>query len=260
MGIDINKVYNIDCIEYMKTLPDESVDLIIADPPYYRIYGEFDFIWDNVEDYIEWCKKWTLECERILKPTGSLYIWGAMGYNNGFPLVKIIDYLEVNTNLKVVNWITQRNCRGRGMIKGYMKAREELVFMTKSKKYTWNNAYTSERSNRRDLGANGKPRSNKFKRCSDVWIDITEASQSSKQRFKLENGESFPTVKAQDLCNRIIMSSSNENDLVYIPFAGSGSEIVSCIKNNRNYIATEVNSRYIEEVINKRLDKAINSK
>lgn len=252
--MDLNKIYNMDCIEYMRTLPDECVDLIIADPPYYKIYGDFDFIWDNVEDYLDWCKEWSLECERILKPTGSLYIWGAIGYNIGFPLFKLIDFLETNTKLKTINWITQRNTRGRGTVRGYMKAREELVFMTKSKNYTWNNAYTNEKSNRKDLGANGKPRINEFKRCSDVWIDITEASQSSKQRFKLSDGTNFPTVKALALCDRIIQSSSNENDLVYIPFAGSGSEIISCINNNRNYIATEINKKYIDEVIIPRIN------
>ena len=253
--MELNKVYNMDCIEYMKTLPNECVDLIIADPPYFKIHGDFDFIWDNVEDYIKWCRECLLECERILKPTGSLYVWGVIGYGNGFPLMKLIDYLEKNTDLKVINWITQRNVRGRGTTKGYMRAREELVFMAKSKKYTWNNAYTNERSNRKDMGANGKPRTNEFKRCSDVWVDITEASQSSKQRFKLSNGTNFPTVKSLALCDRIINSSSNEGDLIYIPFAGSGSEIVSCINNNRNYIATELNKDYIEDIIKPRIDK-----
>ena len=251
----LNEIYNMDCIEYMKTLPNECIDLIIADPPYYKIYGEFDFIWSDVKEYIEWCKQWTLECNRILKNSGSFYMYGAMGYNNGFPLVKVIDYLVENTNLKVINWITQRNSRGRGTTKGYMKAREELVYMTKSKQYTWNVAYTQEKTKRKDLGFNGKPRKNKFKRCSDVWIDIAEASQSSKQRFKLSNGHSFPTVKALKLCDRIINASSNEGDLVYIPFAGSGSEIVSCINNNRNYIATEISKQYIDEIIIPRIKR-----
>ena len=81
----------------------------------------------------------------------------------------------------------------------------------------------------------------------------SRSKSSSKQRFKLSNGESFPTVKAQGLCDRIIKSSSKEGDLVYIPFAGSGSEIVSCINNNRNYIATELNNDYIEEIIKPRI-------
>ncbi|EGT3620720.1 site-specific DNA-methyltransferase [Clostridium perfringens] len=62
------------------------------------------------------------------------------------------------------------------------------------------------------------------------------------------------TQKPEDITDRIINASSNEEQLVYIPFAGSGSEIVSCIKNNRNYIATETNKEYINEIINKRIE------
>ena len=62
------------------------------------------------------------------------------------------------------------------------------------------------------------------------------------------------TQKPQDITDRIIKASSNENDLIYIPFAGSGSEIVSCINNNRNYIATELNRQYIDEIIIPRIE------
>ena len=75
--------------------------------------------------------------------------------------------------------------------------------------------------------------------------------------FKLKDGTSFPTVKSLKLCNRIIKSSSNERDLVYIPFAGSGSEIISCINNNRNYLATEINKKYIDEIIIPRIENNI---
>ena len=238
----------------MKTLPDNCIDLIIADPPYYKICGEFDFIWKTQKEYLEWCKQWILECKRILKSTGSFYLWGAIGYNNGYSLFKLADWIENNKLFMVINWITQRNTRGRGAKKGYMTAREELIYMVKSKDYILNTVYTEEKSNRKDLGADGKPRKNKFKRCTDVWIDIAEASQSSKERFKLKDGTSFPTVKAQKLCDRIINASSNENDLVYIPFAGSGSEIVSCINNNRNYITTEINKEYIDDIIIPRIN------
>lgn len=253
--MDNNKIIHEDCIAYMKTLPDKCIDLIIADPPYFQICGEFDYIWKNVDEYIAWCKIWIEEACRVLKDNGSFYLWGGIGYNKGYPLFKLTDWIETVDIFKVRNWITQRNTRGFGSAKGYMKAREELIFMTKSDEYTWNSAYTEEKSNRKDLGANGKPRKNEFKRCSDVWIDIAEASQSSKERFKLNNGESFPTVKAQKLCDRIIRASSNEGDLVYIPFAGSGSEIISCIRNNRNWIATEINENYINEIIYPRINE-----
>lgn len=66
----------------------------------------------------------------------------------------------------------------------------------------------------------------------------------------MDNSKNFPTVKAQKLCDRIIRASSNENDLVYIPFVKSDSEIVSCINNKRNYIGSEINNDYY------RIDKA----
>lgn len=254
--IELNKIYNEDCLEFMKKLPDEYIDLIVADPPYFEIYGEFDFKWENINEYIRWCKYWILECQRILKSSGSFYLWGAIGYNKGYPLFKLANWIENNNLFKVINWITQRNTRGRGTVKGYIRAREELLFMVKSNNYTWNTSYTEEKSNRKDLGANGKPRKNEFKRVTDVWVDITEANQSSKERFKLSNGLNFPTVKAQKLCNRIINASSNENDLIYIPFAGSGSEIESCLKNNRKWLATEINQQYITEIIEPRLQKS----
>ncbi|HBX47653.1 MAG TPA: hypothetical protein DEF85_02035 [Clostridiaceae bacterium] len=255
----LNKIYNIDCIELMKELPNKCVDLIIADPPYYKICGEFDYQWKTVEEYIEWCKEWILGCKRILKSNGTFYMWGKIGFGKGFPLFKLVDWIENNKLFTTINWITQRNTRGRGNKKGFMEAREELIYMVKNKNdYIWNSSYTKEKSERKDLGADGKPRKNKYKRCTDVWIDIAEASQSNKERFKSKDGTSFPTVKAQKLCNRIIKASSNENDIVYIPFAGSGSEIVSCINNNRNYIATELNKEYIEGIIKPRINKYIN--
>lgn len=238
----------------MHSLPNSCIDLIIADPPYFEIYGEFDYKWGCIDEYISWCKTWLSETNRILKNTGSLYMWGKLGYGKGFALMKIADWIENENLFTIINWITQRNTRGRGMKKGFIEAREELLFMVKSKNYIWNNSYTSIPNNKKDLGANGKPRKNPFKRCTDVWIDISEASQSSKQRFKDRTGEPFPTVKSTKLCERIINASSNPGDTIYIPFAGSGSEIVSCIHLHRNWIATEINKIYIEDIIIPRIN------
>ena len=74
--VELNKVYNMDCIEYMKTLPDESVDLIIADPPANKIVKDkWDNQWENEDDYVEWALNVIIECERILKKTGTLYLY-----------------------------------------------------------------------------------------------------------------------------------------------------------------------------------------
>lgn len=146
--------------------------------------------------------------------------------------------IEDNNILIRKNWITQRNSRGYGTKKNYMSAREDFLFLTKSENYTFNIPYSNDKSLRKDLGSNGKPRKNEFKRISNVWFDITEASQSSKERCE------HPTVKAQALCDRIIKTHSNENDIVLIPFVGSGSEVISAINNNRNYIGSELDKKY----------------
>lgn len=249
----MSKLLNIDCLKYLETEKDEIFDLVIADPPYFEIYGDFDFVWESSEDYINWCKKWLLECHRVLKANGSLYLWGKIGFNKGYPLFKLADWVESNKLFVVRNWITQRNSRGRGNKKGFMEAREELIFMTKGKDYIWNNSYTEEKSNRKDMGFDGKPRKNEYKRCSDVWIDIAEASQSSKERFCLPDGKAFPTVKSIKLCERIILASTTEGSKVFIPFGGSGSEALACQKHNRSYVLTELNSDYFEFVIKPRL-------
>ena len=72
-----NRVYHADCMEVLRELPDRSVDLVIADPPYYRMKGEFDFVFQTVSEYLEWCRAWAGECYRILKPTGRFTVGGA---------------------------------------------------------------------------------------------------------------------------------------------------------------------------------------
>lgn len=244
-----NKVINCDCLDFLKRCDNEIFDLIIADPPYFSINGEFDFVWKSIDEYLEWCKKWILECQRVIKPTGSFYLWGKIGFNKGYALFKLADWIENNKLFIVRNWITQRNTRGRGTKRGFIEAREELLFMTKSNNYTWNPIYTGEPSRLFALGqkgANGKPRKNSFKRCTDVWIDISEASQNKLERF------GFPTTKALKLCERIINASSNCGDKVFIPFGGSGSEAVAAEKLKRDWILTEISSDYIE-IITRRL-------
>lgn len=225
------------CEEYMKDVKEETFDLIIADPPYYRIHGDFDFQWKTRSDYQIWIMDCLREFRRILKPTGTVMLWGGLGKSE-IMIARIAVQIEDENLFLRQNWITQRNTRGIGTKRNYMSAREDLLFLTKSDQYTFNVPYTEERSLRKDLGANGKPRKNIFKRVSNVWYDIAEASQSSKERC------AHPTVKALKLCDRIIQTHSNEGDLIYVPFAGSGSELISAFLNNRNAYGSEVSETY----------------
>lgn len=231
------QIFNQNAIAFMQTLEGECVDLIIADPPYFRIKGDFDFVWANEIDYITWSRKWLLEAKRILKNNGTLILWGGVG-PKPLTFARLAIMIEDEQIFTIRNWITQRNTRGIGSSKNYMSAREDFLFLTKSQNYTFNVPYSIEKSIRKDLGANGKPRKNTHKRISNVWYDITEASQSSIERC------AHPTIKAQKLCDRIIQTHSNIGDLIFVPFVGSGSEIISALNNNRQVFGCEINKEY----------------
>lgn len=242
MELNLNKIINQDCITYMRELPNECIDLIIADPPYFKmVKDDWDNQWKTEKEFYNWCKEWILECKRILKLSGSLYIYG------GSPYIFEICNIARDINLQFNNAIVWYFGTGMGGTKKYRIEHENLLFFTKGNKYTYNAdnirvPYESEKA------GGGRTHNPLGKTCGTVWR-ISRVQRNAKEF----TGHS--TQKPLEICNRIIKASSNENDVIYIPFAGSGSEIESCIKNNRNYIATETDSTYIEDIINVRINK-----
>jgi len=239
-NLPLNKIYNEDCIEFMKRLPNDCIDLIIADPPYYKIVkDDWDNQWNTEENYLEWCKIWTKECYRILKTGGQFYVWGAVGKNREHPFIKYMLNVENKTDFVFLNWITMRNFRVFGNTRHFPFARQELLVYSKGKHKTYNKQYSD---------FEGLNRLGNSKLITNVWIDCKDVCLYNK-------GNTHKAEKPYESEERIILSSSNENDLIYIPFAGSGSEIEGCIKNNRNYIATEINKEYINDIIMPRINK-----
>lgn len=226
----------------MKQLPEEYVNLIIADPPYYKIVkNDWDNQWKNKNDYINWCLEWTKECYRILKTGSLLYVWGGIGKNKEHPFIEYLLKVEQETDLTFLNWITMKNFRVFGNARHFPFARQELLVFSKGKHKTYNKQYSNfEGTNRL-----GDP-----KLISNIWVDCKDVSLFNKK-------DAHPTEKPELAEERIILSSSNEGDLIYIPFAGSDADIKPCIQNNRNWIATEINSQYINEIIKPRIKNII---
>ena len=106
------QLINGDCLEEMKSIPDVSVDLVLADPPYNIGKAE----WDNVDNYIEWCGKWFLECQRVLKSKGSFYFF----HNDFLQVVDLQKWISLNTDFifkQLIIW----NKRYEGCnLKGYL--------------------------------------------------------------------------------------------------------------------------------------------
>jgi len=273
--LEFNKVYNMDCSDGMKLLDDNSVDLIIADPPANNIVqDDWDKQWKTEDEYVNWLVNRVKKFERVLSPTGSLYLYQWIGKKNPLTLAKVLLKINEETNLIFQNLITWRKDRGFGVKNNWMYVREEILFYTKQiKNYTFNVQYGNIKRNYIRKGGKSY-----YKRCGNVWVEINNEEFPAQNIWDDINEQSYANIKEQrieeysldtkapkvhstmkpiEICDRIIKASSNENEIVYIPFAGSGSEIESCIKNNRNYIATETNKKYIDEIIIPRINKIV---
>lgn len=297
--LEQNKIYNQDCITYMKTLPNECIDLIIADPPYYKAIDEkWDKQWKTEEEYLNWCQEWFNECVRILKPTGVFYCYGNFDILSKQKVLIFDKQLNFRQNITLSKGLRAIAGRTSDKLRMFPTASEYLLYYVKQLDY-FDTPFskimkdkmkelnlTQGDISKLELSRNGNMTGwvhNKLKGIQipteQQWIKICNlfkientyqelVNQYNKERFvfNLPTGvtdvwEFIPdkvryghkTQKPKDITDRIIKASSNENDLVFIPFAGSGSEIESCIRNNRNYIATETNNTYIEDIIKKRI-------
>lgn len=235
-----NRIYRADCVEMLRNIPSDSVDLVIADPPYYRMKGDFDFIFQSVAEYLEWCRTWVKECYRILKQTGAFYCWGSSQMIDKLS-VKVLDGFEwEKRNLIVWNYKT-------GMPKkaAYRNETELLWFYSNP----LHEIYQDEIRIPYSPGGEKDRRKNpKGKTCGNVW-EFPRIMSNYKEATE------HPTQKPEKLAERMIRASSKPGDLIVIPFAGSGSEIVQCIKNGRDFLASEINGFYVDQIIVPRLER-----
>lgn len=241
------ELYNADCLNIYEHLPDESFSMVIADPPYYKITkkrwssstpkdinNEWDHQWKSRDEYLNWCKKWIKESIRILKEGGAFYIWSGVGEKE-IMAARLACMIEDDfPELKRKNWITMKNQRGFGTQKNWMSTRQELLFYIKGNDKT---TYNFKPLHVLDGSVNrlGQP-----KRVTNVWIDINEVA--------IYNNYSHPSEKPMDACNRIILASTVEGDNVFIPFAGSGNEMISALNNGRKVIGCELDNTYAENI------------
>ena len=249
---NVNSIIHGDTTEELKKLPDCSVDLIFADPPYYlqlekNLYrpnnskvDAVDDDWDkfeNFKNYDEFSNKWLKECQRILKDTGSIWVIGS--YHNIFR----IGYLMQNLNFWMLNDVIWRKSNPMPNFRGkrFTNAHETLIWASKnkdSKKYTFN--YEAMKS----LNENIQMR-------SDWVIPICNGGE----RLKDEDGKKVhPTQKPESLLHRIILSSSNQGDLILDPFFGSGTTGAVAKKLSRHFIGIENDEKYVNAAM-KRISK-----
>ena len=256
-----NTIINEDCIEGMKKLSDNSVDLIICDPPY-NIGKDFGNNSDKqpMEDYLNWCNEWITECFRIIKPKGSIFIYG---------FSEILAFIRVRIDLSYqVRWLvwhyTNKNtptaqfwCRSHESILCCSKEKPQFNRDDVREPYTEGfvkNAAGKTRKATKGRFSNGEKETTYTAHENGALprdvIKIAALTGGAGKKERVDH----PTQKPLELCEKLIKASlDKENDTtLVVPFAGSGSECVAAKKMDINYIGYEINEEYIN-LCNERL-------
>ena len=219
-----------DALGELPKIESSSIDLVIADPPYNlgKDYGNNHDI-KGFDEYLEFSKAWLVEAHRILKPTGTLYVF------MGFRFISYLyDILDRELGMYFSNWIVWHYTQGMGKKRGFSPRHDDILMFTKSKDFLFNldairvpQKFYRERNNMR--GANP----------GDVW-------KFSHVHYCNENRQNHPTQKPEGLIERMILASSAEGGAILDPFVGSGTTLRVCQQLNRAGVGIELNPDYVE--------------
>ena len=248
----LDSVYNLDFLEGVKSIPDESINLVIADPPYGlgKDYGNNS---DKLEyeEFMNWTKNWIDAIVPKIKKEGSLYIFTTWRYSP-----EIFVYLKSKmTMINEIIWDRKVPSMG-GSTRRFSSVHDTIGLFAKAKDY-----YFDLDSVRIPYDAETKKARSRSIFIGKKWLEVGYNPKdvwSISRLHKIHSErEDHPTQKPVELLERMIKASCPENGLVLDPFAGSGSTVAACLQSNRRYLAYEINSDYYE-TINKRIKRIKN--
>ena len=231
-----------DCLDILPTLPAESVDLVFADPPYnlqlrqelwrpnHTLVDAVDDEWDQFADfaaYDAFTRAWLSACQRVLKPTGTLWVIGS--YHNIYRVGSILQDLGywILNDLVWVKTNPMPNFRGVR----FTNAHETLLWAQKARglPYTFN--HNAMKALNEDLQMR-----------SDWYLPLC----TGKERMKENGVKAHATQKPEALLYRVLLSSTNPGDVVLDPFFGSGTTGAAAVRLGRKWIGIERDLHYVE--------------
>ena len=316
--MELNKIHNIDFLE--NTLPDKCANLIIADPPYFEVKGDFDFIWKSFDDYLKDVEKWAIECKRLLADNGTLFWYGdakkiayaQVIFDKHFNLInnlvwdkgsfmgleeseglrsfapcseRILMYgskAQDITGLKEVEkeYVAPRNPFALELKKARLKKGVSINQVAEYGKFygnvnhggavtNWERGYNVPLKEQWQILCENLPIERKEyeelrkeyeelrKEYEELRKEYEELRRPFSNHFKLQEILRFSneatktgakydhyTVKPETLTRALILTCSRPNDLVLVPFAGSGTECAMAVKEGRKTIGFEITEKH----------------
>lgn len=245
--LPIDRILAGNCVELLKTIPEKSVDVVFADPPYYlqlekklwrpnatRVNG-VEETWDqftNFESYDRFTEDWLLGCRRVLKDNGTIWVIGT--YHNIFRVGRIMQDLGFWI-LNDVVWIKNNPMPNFYGVR-FTNAHETLIWAQKNK----GNRYTFNYQAMKSIN-HGAQETNGVQMRSDWRLPLC----TGKERLKINGEKAHPTQKPEALLERVIASSTNPGDIILDPFFGSGTTGAVAKKMGRHWIGIEAQPGYI---------------
>jgi len=279
-----------DCIEKLKLIADGTVDLVIADPPYFKVIGEkWDHMWKHKSDYVLWCLEWIKEVSRILRYGGTFYCFGYFRtLANLVPHLKGME-LELRQQILIDKGMRAVSGRATKNYKLFPNTTESILFIIKdNKKFVkpflkekQNNLNLKSKEINEKLGVKsngggmwsiytGKnvceqfPTKNLWSKLQNI-LEFNLPYEKVAQTFNPQIGLTdiwtdidfykekrvHSTQKPIKLIQRLINASSNKGDLIVDPFGGSGSTAICAVQLKRDFITIELDEVYYQEIINR---------
>jgi site-specific DNA-methyltransferase (adenine-specific) len=234
----INKVVEGDCIEIMKRIPKNSVDVIFADPPF-NLEKKYTNYHDkhDPEEYLSWCKEWLKEMVRITKPTGSIFV-----HNIPKWLIYFGSYLnEIATFRHWIAWDAMGPPLGKTLLPNHYG----VLYYVKSEKFNFYDIRMLHRRCRnchyilQDYGGKKSQMHQFGPLISDVWTDIHRIRHKKRR-------DEHPCQLPIHLLERLLLMSSDEGDIVLDPFIGTGTTAIAAKKLGRKFVGIDIDPQYVQ--------------
>jgi len=278
-----NTIQNKDCVEGLKKIPDKTIDLIIADPPYFKTINEkWDYKWRTEEDYLEWVETWIKELARVVKTNCSFWLFGYVKIlSKILPMVEKYGFV-FRQQIIVDKGMRSISGRKTSTYKMFPTTTESIFFFVKNnqpnikkllKEKQKEFGYTSKQINDMlECKSNGGglwslysgnnilaqiPTREMWGKLQDIFkfkMDYSEVNFTFNSQMGFtdvwkdidfyKEDRIHSTQKPIKLIERLIIASTNEGMLVLDPFMGSGSTAVAAKKLKRDFIGFEIDKKY----------------
>lgn len=236
----LTNIHQQDCVQFLRSIPDNSVDLILTDPPYYIGFDGgkgWDSQWENEEQYLQWCMEWTVECVRVLKPNRMLVVWGTLKTDTFLKYKLQLSQLPGMVSQNEIIW--SYNWGGRTK-KNFARKHEYAWVYSKGKEFLFNaDDVRVERKVKTNL------RTGEAHTKGTIPTSVWEKNNHTTSKDFIGW---HPTTKNVEVLERIIKAYTNPGDTVLDCFMGSGSTAVAALRTGRNSVGCELDEEYFQKL------------